>query len=395
MAHTIEVSYYNTFWLKKAIYLGTPTGGAGVPYDYDDGGADPDAGVTVPQLYRGGQGSNFPGLAWNPTGFPTYPSGCGSETDKYQTTPPYPTISTFPFDEVENWFVEESRYQGGYNNVSVDLGAKAYLKEENNNQEYRPNALIYSGVYNSRTGLNQTNVFSVGEAITRAVDPQRGSIQKLYAEDTNLIIFQEDKVNRALIDKDQIYTSESGTQTLPQGVVIGQITPYRGEFGISKNPESFAVYGFRKYFTDKDRGSILRLSHDGMTEISEYGMSNFFRDELKNINEVAEAVDVSAVYGNAQSGGSTFASPYITITTPVDIQLGSQLIINGIEFNSYVIGYEANAAPSISYVALSEEISYTIPADSPVIFRSFKKDKIVGGWAVSYTHLTLPTTPYV
>ncbi len=381
MAHTIEVSYYNTFWLKKAIYLGTPTAGS-IPYDYT-------SGLTAPQEHRGGQGSNFPGLAWNPSGFPTYPSGCGSETQKYQTAPPTPNISTYPFDETENWFIEESRYQGGYNSVSLDFGAKAYLKEDDNSQEVRPNALIYSGIYNSKTGLNQTNVFSVGESITKAVDPQRGSIQKLYAEDTNLIVFQEDKVNRALIDKDQIYTSEGGTQTLPPGTVIGQITPYRGEFGISKNPESFAVYGFRKYFADKDRGSILRLSHDGMTEISEYGMSNFFRDELKNINENPEAIDIPAIYGNSQSGGTAFASPFITITEPVDLQIGSQLIINGIEFNSYVIGYDSNSAPALSYVALSEEISYTIPNDSPIVFRSFNKDKIIGGWDIHDGKYTL------
>ncbi len=381
MAHTVEVIYYNTFWLKKTIYLGTPTTGS-IPYNYDDGGADPDAGITLPQQYRGGQGSNFPGLAWNPTGYPTYPSGCGSEMQRYQSAPPYPLISTYPFDEVENWFIEESRYQGGYNNVSLDYGAKAYLKEESNKPEFRNNGLIYSGVYNNRTGLNQTNVFSVGEAITKTVDPQKGSIQKLYAEDTNLIVFQEDKVNRALIDKDQIYTTEGGTQTLPLGTVMGQITPYKGEFGISKNPESFAIYGFRKYFADKDRGSILRLSGDGLTEISEYGMSNFFRDELKNINEIPDAIDVNATYGNAQSGGSTFASPYITITAPVDVEIGSQLIINGIEFNSYVIGYDANVAPALSYVALSEEISYTIPNDSPIIFRTYKKDKILGAWDI-------------
>jgi len=382
MAHTIEVIYYNTFWLKKAIYLGTPMTGS-IPYDY----ASPDAA----QLYRGGQGSNWPGLAWDPTGYPLYPSGCGSALQRYQTSPNLPSapIATYQFDEVENWFVEESRYQGGFNNVILDLGAKAYLKEENNTQEIRPNAMIYSGIYNSRTGLNQTNVFSIGESITRAVDPQKGSIQKLYAEDTNLIIFQEDKVNRALIDKDQIYTTEGGTQTLPPGTVIGQLVPYRGEFGISKNPESFAMYGFRKYFADKDRGSILRLSHDGMTEISEYGMSNFFRDELKNINENIEAVDVTATYGNAQSYPGVFASPYITITTPENIEIGSQLIINGVEYNSYVIGYDANVAPALSYIALSEEINYTIPNDTPLTFRSFDKDRIVGGWDIHDGKYTL------
>ena len=52
-------------------------------------------------------------------------------------------------------------------------------------QARRGNSLIYSGIFNSRTGINQTNQFSVAEEITRSVDPISGSIQKLFAEDTN------------------------------------------------------------------------------------------------------------------------------------------------------------------------------------------------------------------
>ena len=92
--------------------------------------------------------------------------------------------------------------------LRVDFGVKAYLDEQEPLQQNRFNTLIYSGIYNSRTGINNTNQFSVGEDITRSTDPANGSIQKLYAEDTNLIIFQEDKVSRALIDKDAIYSAE-------------------------------------------------------------------------------------------------------------------------------------------------------------------------------------------
>ena len=84
-------------------------------------------------------------------------------------------------------------------------------------------------MFNSRTGINQTNEFSVGEDITRSVDPAKGSIQKLYAEDTNLIIFQEDKVNRALIDKDAIYSAEGNAASTSANWVIGQIVAYAGE----------------------------------------------------------------------------------------------------------------------------------------------------------------------
>ena len=62
---------------------------------------------------------------------------------------------------------------------------------------------------------------------------------------------------------------------LLRNLVIGQIVAYAGEYGISKDPFSFAVYGYRKYFTDRKKGCVLRLSADGITEISSYGMHDF------------------------------------------------------------------------------------------------------------------------
>jgi hypothetical protein len=62
--------------------------------------------------------------------------------------------------------------------------------------------------------------------------------------------------------------------------VIGPIQAYAGNYGIGKNPESFAVYGFRKYFVDKNRSVVLRLSNDGISEISSANMTDFFRDNL-------------------------------------------------------------------------------------------------------------------
>jgi len=178
------------------------------------------------------------------------------------------------------WALEESRIRGGYNNTSTDYGAKAYIVEDEPQSSNRVNSLIYSGIFNSRTGINRTNVFSVAEDITKTADPANGSIQKLYAEDTNLTILQELKCSRALIDKDAIYSAEGGGTVTSSNLVIGVIQPYVGEYGISTNPESFAVYGYRKYFSDANNNVILRLSKDGLTEISSYGMKDFFRDKL-------------------------------------------------------------------------------------------------------------------
>ena len=224
MSATLEVKYFNSFWIKKMKSI-------------------TDAATVYEDIVPGG----------------------------------YAASTSSPN---EDWYIEEARIRGGYNNTSVDFGVKAYLVEENIQQQHRFNSIIYSDVFNSRTGINRTNVFSVGEDITKSADPANGSIQKLYAEDTNLIVLQEDKISRALIDKDAIYSAEGNAAVTPSTQVIGQIVPYAGNYGISTNPESFAVYGYRKYFTDRKRNAVLRLSMDGLTEISSYGMTDFFRDNL-------------------------------------------------------------------------------------------------------------------
>ena len=194
--------------------------------------------------------------------------------------------SVYENDPDTDWYIEETRIRGGYNNTTVDLGVKAYIVEESPQRERLINTLIYSGVFNSKTGVNNTNQFSVAEDITRTVDPAQGSIQKLYAEDTNLIIFQELKVSRALIDKDAIYSADGQPMTTSGNLVIGQIQSYAGNYGIGSHPESFAVYGYRKYFVDNYQNTVLRLSQDGITEISAYGMFDYFRDELSDQNLV-------------------------------------------------------------------------------------------------------------
>lgn len=184
------------------------------------------------------------------------------------------------------WHVEESRIKGGFNEKTVDFGVRAHLVDEEYTSRTRANAIIYSGIFNAKTKVNKTNQFSIGEEITKAVDIANGSIQKLYAEDTNLVILQENKVNKALIDKDAIFTAEGSPLNASSNVVIGQIVPFSGNYGISNNPESFAVFGNRKYFTDKSRGAVMRLSQDGLTPISDNGMRSFFRSNLLASKEI-------------------------------------------------------------------------------------------------------------
>lgn len=250
MPAIVEVKFYNSFLLRKTV-IDTATTKTDPPTN--------------------------PEIVWN--GSSGVPANVNGAFPVYDNTDPN-TVS-----DSKSWYVEESRIEGGYNETEMLYGVKAYLVDDEPNASFRTSSLIYSGVFNSRTGVNNTNVFSVGEDITRSLDPAQGSVQKLYAEDTNLIIFQENKVNRALIDKDALYSAEGNATAVSQlNLVIGQIVPYAGNYGISTDPESFAVYGYRKYFTDKDRNAVMRLSQDGLTEVSNYGMIDYFRDELNSVS---------------------------------------------------------------------------------------------------------------
>ena len=165
MSTILKVKYFNSFWLKKVVgsvdsanYPSPPA----IPCDTtafvnyaSEGGCDA-AEVPLP---------TWPGIPWNPSkngmNYPTFPWG-GSFVSQHPT---------YEEGEERQWFVEEARIRGGYNNVSVDFGKKAYIVEDTDIQQHRINGLIYSGVYNSRTGINETNVFSISEDISKAVDP--------------------------------------------------------------------------------------------------------------------------------------------------------------------------------------------------------------------------------
>ena len=345
MSYIVEVDYFNTYLLKNIVSQNA---------------------VTSSKV------ASFPGAAY-PGSLDVDVSSAGSATNDYNAL---------------NWYVEESRIRGGFNNVSTDQGVRAYLDEQFPKQQKRINTLIYSGIYNARTGVNQTNVFSVGDAITKSLDPVYGSIQKTYAEDTNLIVFQEDRIHRALIDKDTIYTTESGTQTQAGAAVIGQFVPYKGEYGISKNPESFAIYNYRKYFSDKSRNAIMRLSNDGLTEISMYGMRDYFRDELAEINNN---------FVN-QTFTATFVSGGGTTTTVVDVTESSSNpnITPGMTIQGQTGGYVTlveDIGGGTTRVYYSQLFSPTLT--DPVTFVYKTRGRVIGGWDIHNKNyiVSLQTTP--
>tara|TARA_R110002124_G_scaffold253887_3_gene419315 strand:+ start:4740 stop:6587 length:1848 start_codon:yes stop_codon:yes gene_type:complete len=364
MSAIIPISYFNSFWLKKT--------GSLVSKNTDD--------IFTPV---------WPGIFWSPYKTGVFPINAATVADDIEG------------DEgnSRNWFVEESRIKGGYNNTSTDYGVKAYLNEDNPSQLNRFNSIIYSGVFNSLSNFNETNVFSAGENITSSLDPAQGSIQKLFATDTNLIVFQENKVSKVLIDKDITYTSENGTQTLPAGVVLGQTTPFAGDYGISKNPESFASFGFRRYFTDRFRGKVLRLSQDGLSVISENGMSDFFRDQSTLLTDTRKRRILEMPIGFSSSNTSLFfiaSDDNFKLLSPGMALLMNDTVasgINRIDTGSTITRLEKNPTNGGNEIFVDPPVDTRFIPSRPgaviISFLEFVRDEIQGSYDVRDSKYTV------
>ncbi len=226
----------------------------------------------------------------NPAIFETEPKEAVDLDLYYEASDSIPISNWSTQDQDINWYncysygngVESNRIRDDFNAVTIDKGPKvSTVLDEPYAAERRASGFIFSQIFNSTSGINRLNQFIQAEPITKDLNPIHGSIQKLHARDTDLITLCEDKCFRVLANKDALYNADGNSQLTGNNAVLGQTVPYAGEFGISKNPESFAHYGFRTYFSDRNRGAVIRLSRDGITVISENGMDDFFSDNIR------------------------------------------------------------------------------------------------------------------
>jgi len=188
--------------------------------------------------------------------------------------------------------VESNRVRDNFNLPFIANGVRVSTTlEQEYKEERRSYGLIYSGIYNSTGGLNNLNQFIAAEKITKDVNPIYGSIQKLHSRDSDLVTLCEDKCLRILANKDAVFNADGNTNLTATENVLGQTIPFSGEYGISTNPESFATEAYRSYFTDRVRGAAMRLSKDGLTAISEAGMKDWFKDNLKLNNTAFGSYD--------------------------------------------------------------------------------------------------------
>ena len=165
------------------------------------------------------------------------------------------------------------------------------------NQDYknirRFASLTYSGIYNEDTNLNRLNEFNLGLANFKDLEKMYGTIEVIDGRQTDILVLQEDRVSYVLAGKNLLSDAAGGGDIASIPEVLGTQIARMEEYGISKNPESYDVYGPAKFFTDVKRGSVIQIngssySDEQMLISSEKFMTDFFRDEFSTMGQYTQ-----------------------------------------------------------------------------------------------------------
>jgi hypothetical protein len=192
---------------------------------------------------------------------------------------------------------ESYRYKDQFNGKYLNIDLRPSTTTIEKYREIRRYAdMTYSEPYSANTNINGLNEFNLAKANYKDdLDKRYGSIQKLFARESNVLVMQEDKIGQVFYGKDLLYNADGSSNLASIDQVLGEWKPYLGEYGISRNPESFVFDGFNIYFTDVKRGAVMRLAGDGINEIP-FGMKQFFKTQFSNDDDTVKKGGYDANY---------------------------------------------------------------------------------------------------
>lgn len=163
------------------------------------------------------------------------------------------------------------------NSLNIDLRPSA-VSVEPYRETRRYADITYSEPFVESSNVNGLNEFNASTANWKELDKDNGEIMIIAERESNALVVQKNKWGYVLYGKDLLFNADGTTNVSSVPEVLGQFVPYGGKYGIT-DPQTFVQHGYRCYGVDKERGVVLRLSQNGISEITK-GMADWFRDKL-------------------------------------------------------------------------------------------------------------------
>ncbi len=178
--------------------------------------------------------------------------------------------ATYDVNNCEGFFANDFIKSDSYNKGRKHI-YNAFAKEE-----HRNTTIYYSGPYLPSSNVNGLSEFNIIDLPFKEYSIGYGDIIRTVEQDSNLIVFQENKVSKVLVQKSILLGATGDSNVAISDQVLSHATPYLGDYGPALAPESVVKHENRIYFVDPIRGVMCRLGRDGITVISKNGMQSYF-----------------------------------------------------------------------------------------------------------------------
>lgn len=175
---------------------------------------------------------------------------------------------TLTVDHVINQRCIDPNFSDTYASA-VNSDGRAWAFDENANRITYPTQIRWSLPYQQDTQINMTSRFYPENFDT--LDRSNGPIQAMRSNIGVLTYFQDRRCGWTRVYGKYITDSEASSQLATTNSIIApnNTTYYDGSFGVGNQATSIVQSGYVYYFVDPVRRKILRLSRDGITDLSE------------------------------------------------------------------------------------------------------------------------------
>ena len=249
----------------------------------------------------------------------------------------------------------------------LKIDSRALSTYPNFRENKRIASMTWSGVYEQTTNLNRINEFNLATQPYKDMDDKYGPISNVLSRDTDVIVWQEDKLHIVPYTKDVLFTASGDGAVTETNKVMGKERPVAGEYGLlPQDFRSVAFFGNWIWWPDAKRGVICRLGGDGINEIT-YGMDDWFRDRFRE-----------GLFGEKLGAYDPYLDKY-TLTLKEDTTVPS----NEYECGSTI--YRYNQSDPYTYIFNAQEftsqwsIGYNIPSGTATISAVYYPSLLIAG----------------
>lgn len=202
-------------------------------------------------------------------------------------------MTTTDASTFHTYWVEDYNYSDFYISDVWDRG-KPNIYDPSYSQVSLITKIPFSGQLIPNTKINDTNRFYPQNY--KEYNQAFRSIQFVRERDRRLYCFHELKVTIIPISQRMAFDANSNAILAETDQVLNPAIPMSRDGGIGLNPESFCERGNAMYYVDTIHGEIIRISQDGQTVISDYGLHNFTTDLFSRIQSGGGRVNIYGEY---------------------------------------------------------------------------------------------------